>query len=175
MEGKGVQETLTPTTALAIEKDKLTRKSIHFLTVEPEKNSSRYFGSNEYLQKFSWTPKESGKILISKNPSLENAQVLTGEGEVTTALSEGLYYFKVEGDQGESLVSVFRLNKETAPEILRPRSGEKLYLLESNVLLQWKTNGHEAYLLEWNDGELHSQLVEGGAATIPVASSEKVS
>ena len=160
-------ESLNPSSALSIDGDKLSRKTIYYKVASPLKSEIKYILASEGALTFRWSPTEEASVLISQNPSLENASKYSGVGETEVTLPVGLHYFRIEGEKGSSLLSSVRLIQETAPVLLRPLTGQKVSLMEGGdpqILLQWKDDGKNSYLLEWNDGEDHSQTVKGSSA-----------
>lgn len=174
----GVSENLNTATALEIDGEKVRKKEIYFRTLLPEKSSIHYVLKSPPQVTFSWEPAEESRVIISRKPTLVNPVSIAGDPGVAADLVPGLYYYKIENEKGTSLVSTFRIIQEKAPEILRPKNGEEVSVLEgadSKILLQWKDEGADKYLLETNDGEIKSYSIDGGSATIAVASGKPFS
>src|SRR5690606_28929373 len=101
-----------------------------------------------------WSPAEEARIFIATNPQMKRARELKSPA----LLPAGHYYWRVEGEQGRSLVSSFKLIREVAPEIIRPKNGEQLELKvevdqAAEVRLQWQGSPQERYMVEW-EGEM---------------------
>jgi hypothetical protein len=168
----GVTEKLDSTTALQINGDQVTKKSIYFTPVTPAKSATVYVLNSPSPVTFTWTPDESLSVSIGKKLSLEKARKFSGNSGLLIDLSPGLYYYRLESEKGISLVSSFRVIREAAPKLFRPLDGEEVSVLDesnSNVLLQWQQVEGLNYQLEWNDGEIKSSLVSGGSAMIDMA------
>jgi hypothetical protein len=167
----GVTENLNPTSALEISGDKVSKKQIYFKTLLPEKSSILYTVNDPELVAFSWEPSEAAQIILSNKLSLEKAKTYNLSSGETLPLSPGLYYYKITGNSGTSLVNTFRIIQEKAPEVLRPDNGSEVFILEgeeSRILLQWKHEERLKYQVEWNDGESKDAIVSGGSAFINV-------
>lgn len=171
IEGAGVSENLNSQNALEISGDKLTKKTIYFSTTAPAKSEIRYVVNSSSATVFSWEPAEAAKVIISRKPTLENAQTFEGNPGLTASLVPGLYYFRVEGEKGSSLVSSFRIIQEKAPQVLRPLNGDVVSVLEeadAKILLQWKSDERLNYQVEWNDVDTKSAIVSGSSAMVNV-------
>lgn len=172
VEGKNVTENLTSDTALSLDGREVKKKTIYYKGLRPKKGDVFYTVKATSEIRLSWTPVENAKVLIDQNLSLDNPLTYEGEGEVQVNLTPGLYYYRVEGEKGTSLVEQFRIVQETAPELIRPLSGSEIDVMDTNSRLQlmWKNPTNEKYRLDWTDpkGYGHSLEVSGGGALIPV-------
>lgn len=171
IEGAGVSENLNSQSALEISGDVLTKKSIYFKTVAPEKSEIRYVLNSPAATIFSWEPAEAAKIIVSRKPSLENAQTFEGNSGLSASLIPGLYYYRLESEKGSSLVSTFRIIQEKAPKILRPLNGDVVSVLEETepkILLQWKSDEKLSHQVEWNDIDTKTVTVSGSSALVNV-------
>lgn len=164
----GVTENLTTENALAIDGDKITKKKISFKTLSPEKSSVQYISGTSAPVTFTWDPVEKVSVLVSKKPDISKAQTFELESGQSIELATGLWYFRLEGATGASLISSFRIVQEVPLKILRPRHGDSVSLMEEKIQLQWKGEPQDKFLLEWNDGEIHSMPVEHSSATVNV-------
>lgn len=168
---EGMSETLTPESALAIEGKKIQKKLIHLRVVSPAQNEVRYLAVTPAAVNFSWEPSEKAKVVLSKFPSLKNPSVIEGSSNASMALNPGLYYYRIENDQGTSLLRSMRIVKEEMPNLIRPLSSDSVDVVEgvsNEVLLQWKNSEQLNYELEWDDGELHRAQVRGTRRLVPV-------
>lgn len=168
IEGAGVSENLNSQSALEISGDVLTRKSIYFKTVAPGKSEIKYVLNSPAATVFSWEPAEAAKVIVSRKPSLENAQTFEGDSGLSASLIPGLYYYRIESEKGSSLVSTFRIIQEKAPKILRPLNGDIVSVLEEaepKILLQWKSDERLNYQVEWND---KTETVSGSSLLVNI-------
>lgn len=100
------------------------------------------------------------------------------ESGASVNVPEGLWYLRVESDKGVSLVTSFRVIKETAPEIIRPISQDEVTILEgenTEILLQWRGDERVKYLIEWKNPELRQIEVSGSSALLNIDPSKPFS
>lgn len=168
LEGDGVSESLTPQDALEIRGEKITKKKIHFQLTSPVQGSIRYALNVPSDVIFAWEPLEEGNLFISDRQDMKNAAPLKALSGVTVPLSQGLWYYKVENDNGPSLTGSFRIIKEVPLKVIRPANGAEISIPHDKLLLQWETGFAKRFLLEWNDGEVHSREVANGSAEVTV-------
>lgn len=168
LEAAGVTENLTTENALSIDGDKITKKKISFKTQQPEKSSVQYISEVSAPITFTWEPAEKVSVLVSKKPDISKATSYELESGQSIELATGLWYYRLEGATGASLISSFRIVQEVPLKILRPRHGDQVSLLEEKIQLQWKGEPQDKFLLEWNDGEIHSMSVDHASASVDV-------
>jgi hypothetical protein len=143
LEKDGKTTALDEKTAIVVEGDNYTTKVIAYNLNAPAKQSVLYTGADFSEVQFSWTGEEVGSIRISTRQDLSDAVAEPINGNsFRKSLGTGQYFWKIEGEKGDSLVSEFRLVKEIAPEILRPKSGDEIDVLvdengSRNVRLEW--------------------------------------
>ncbi len=146
-------------TALVIDGEKFTTRVIAFSLVTPAKHSLLYTGVDPYEVNFTWTGNSSGKILIARSSNFSDQSEDNFEGNsFTKLLPAGHYYWKLESAEGTSLVSDFRITKEFAPEILRPKDDEVLDVMvdekgENSVRLEWDSPDAKAFLIKITEGQ----------------------
>jgi hypothetical protein len=170
VESAGLVENLTPASALEINGNQMVKKAIYFKTLAPAKGEIFYTAAEFKRTNFMWTPQEEARVIVSHTPSMKK----TVSHASTADLKPGLYYYKIESDEGSSLINSFRIIQEVSPIILRPLDGETINILQVNspkVLLQWESQERLKYLVEWNDGDSHSKIVQGGSTLIGVKDS----
>ncbi len=154
LEKDGKTTALDENVALVVEGGQYSTKVISFVTVSPARHSQIYTGKEEASITFNWTGDADGKILISREADFNKSISSVVEGNSFRAsLAVGHYYWKLTGEKGESLVSEFRIVKEMAPEILRPKDGEVVDVLmdengKGNVRLEWDAENAEVFTLE---------------------------
>jgi hypothetical protein len=171
IEGAGVSENLNTQSALEISGDDVKKHAIYFKSLSPLQGETNYILNPPGQISFTWEPVEPAKVLISHKASLEEPQIFQGDSGLIASLEPGLYYYKIVGSQGTSLVSSFKIIQENAPKILRPRNGETVSVIEGTnpkILLQWKGNERVDHLLEWESGETKSLSVSGASALVNV-------
>ena len=154
LEKDGKTTSLDENIALVVEGGNYSTKVISFVPTSPARHSLIYTGADSSEVNFTWTGDTSGKILISATPDL--SQPISGTVDGTsyrTTLPAGHYYWKLAGEKGESLISEFRIVREVAPEILRPKNGEMVDVLmdengKGTVRLEWDAENAETFTLE---------------------------
>lgn len=173
VEAAGVVENLDVSNALSIEGSAVNKKNIYFKATSPKQNEVIYRNLANGPVTFAWSPDEDAKIILSTKPSLVGGSTYEGRSGLSPALPDGLYYYRIESEKGTSLLNSFRVMEEKAPVILRPFTGQKVNVLSEKptLLLQWKDEARETYLIEWFDGEAHSQTVKGSSLTLPIKQS----
>ncbi len=175
---EGVSEKIGTDTALAIDGKNISRKKIYYQVQSPENNSIKYVLNLPANMTFGWTPPEKAKVHLSKKASMENPVIHDLASGGALKVSEGPWYVRVESESGVSLVTSFRVIKETPPEILRPISGDEVTILEgenSEILLQWKGDERSNYLVEWKNPELKSLEVSGPGTLLNIDPSKPFS
>lgn len=100
--------------------------------------------------KFNWKAKVKGsgdvnyKLLVSKSPSLKNAQVFSTlkKSYEVDYLPPGTYYWKVSSNNGDGPISNFKVPTPSSPRPLLPEADSILAISmeqkAANVTLQWK-------------------------------------
>lgn len=171
VEKNGKIETIDKTTALKVSGDTLEKKKISLALARPLANEIFYTLTNQQEIILDWSPDVAAKVIISDDQSFKTRQELEGEGSATSNLSSGTFYWKVESSEGVSLVSSFKVQQEFAPEILRPKEGEKIRLpaqenLRPELFLQWKGTKAQKYLVEWEDSKINSLQVQGSGVLV---------
>jgi hypothetical protein len=167
VEGNGLAETISPDLALEVDGEKVEKKKIAFKALSPM--GILYVSEPRTSVSFEWNPAHGAQIVIGKNPSLKGAQGLTKNSGDSLELTPGRYFYRIENEEGTSLVQSFRLIQEVAPVLVRPLQGEQV-LLEKNsdqgISLQWKDKERLTYDLEWDDGLLHTEVITGGSTVV---------
>jgi hypothetical protein len=168
VESAGQVENISPELALEIEGDKLRTKEIAYQAISPQRGEIFYTIELQLPVRFSWEPSQEAVVLLSRSPQMEKPQRLTTP---SVELTPGIYYWRVEGEKGISLIQSFRIQKEVAPKILRPKNGETVELIHNELILQWQGKPRESYLLEWHDGILHTEKIAATSAVIKIEGS----
>ncbi len=159
LEKDGEITPLDEKTALVIEGEKFTTKMIAFNLVTPAKHALLYTGAELYEVKFTWTGNTSGKILLARTSDFSDQTAESFAGNTfTKSLPPGQYFWKLESEEGTSLVSDFRITREAPPEILRPRTGDVLDIMvdengERQVRLEWDSPDAKAFVVEITEGQ----------------------
>lgn len=154
LEKDGKTTALDQKTALVVEGENYSTRAIIYNLNQPARQALLYTGAEMSEVQFSWTGEASGTIMIATNPGFTGA--ITGvseDGKFSRALPAGHYFWKLEGKEGQSLTSEFRLIQETPPEILRPRDGATVdVLLDENkagvLRLEWDAESSTGYEIE---------------------------
>lgn len=160
LEKNGKTFTLDEKIALVVEGDKFSTKTLSFTPVAPSRQAIFYTGADSYDVAFSWTGESNGTVTISRNADLSEPILGNVEGSsYRRVLPPGHYFWKLSGEKGESLVSDFRIEKEAAPEILRPKNLETVDVLEDVngvglVRLEWEGAGAQEFEVETSDSEI---------------------
>lgn len=156
VQAQNLTESLTPDNAIEIDGETITKKKIYFRTVSPEQGAVKYVFNTPTDVVFSWEPQEHATLLISRNRDLKDAEVHIADPSVSVSLEEGLWYYRIESDKGPSLIGSLRIIKETPPAIIRPKEGEEVTVPEDKLLLQWDAQNAKRFVVEWDDGEIHT-------------------
>lgn len=164
VEKDGEVTTLNETTALVIEGEKFSKRVIAFTPLSPARHSVIYTGADSYEVNFTWSGKESGNIILATSPDFADQTAERFQGnKFTKVLPVGQYYWKLESDEGTSLVADFRIVKELPPEILRPKNNEALDLMidetgKKTVRLEWESPEANTFSLELTEAGKTSQI-----------------
>lgn len=159
VEKDGLSENLNTQSALEITDEGLKRKVIYFKALRPVRGEVDYILNRMASVQFEWEPNESAKVIVSRKSNLENPQIAEGAGSSSLNLSTGLYYYRIENAKGSSLLNSFKLVQEVPPKLIRPLNGDEMSVLEGEeqvVSLQWQNPERLQYVLEWDDGEVHT-------------------
>lgn len=175
VETNGVRESLNPETALQIQGNKISKKKISFRTLSPVKGFVKYVSSSTVDILFNWSPADRAEILLSKRPDMNNSEAFQISAGESLNVSPGLWYYRVQNESGSSLVSSFRIIQEEALTIIRPLQGEEVNILRNEVVLQWKGEKQDKFLVEWNDGQIHQRDIPSTSAIISVKPGTKFS
>lgn len=174
VEAKGISETLSKTSAIAINGDQLVKKDIHFVV---QATSEIFTAQNLISVKFNWEPLEEASLIISTQNDFTNPIKVSGAGSANLELAPGHYYYKVESSAGSSLIGSFKIIQEFPPIILRPKQGEEIKLFEGTdkIYLQWEAQSGLNYMVEWKDESSHVEKINSGPLAIPAQASGKIS
>ena len=146
---------------------------LSFTITAPKRNEVRYVLTTPVAVEFSWDPYEQAQVIFSRTLNFNKPITMDGEGKVERKLTQGLHYYRVESENGVSLLNSIRIIKETPPVIIRPLHGHEVSLLEgedSLILLQWKNDEKLSYLIEWDNGESYSFTTTQDRATLDIKS-----
>jgi|GEM_PF-1981706 len=171
VEKEGLVENLNDQTALEISGEKIQKKNIYFTVSAPKRNEVRYALNTPVAVEFIWVPQEKAKVIFSRTLNFKNSISMDGGGKVERKLTRGLHYYRIESENGISLLNSIRIIKEKSPEIIRPLHGREVSLLEgeaSLILLQWKNDEKLPYLIEWENGDSYSFTTRQDRATLDV-------
>ena len=171
IEKDGLIENLNDKTALEITGDKIQKKNIHFEVVAPERSEVRYVSDTPVNVQFLWEPREEARAIFSRKLNFDKAVTVAGLGEIEKELYQGLHYYRIENEKGVSLLNSIRIIKETSPEIIRPRDGEEVSLLEGEdplILIQWKNDEKLPHKIEWENGDSYSFTTSEARATLDI-------
>jgi hypothetical protein len=159
LEKDGEVTPLDEKTALVIDGEKISTRTIAFTPLTPAKQSQLYTGAESYEVHFTWSGNSSGKLLIARSSDFSDTRTeIVSGSQFTKVLSPGHYYWKLESDEGSSLVSDFVIARETSPEILRPKNDEAIDVMvnesgEKSVRLEWEYPDAKAFLVEISEGQ----------------------
>lgn len=162
LEKDGKTTALDTKTALIVDGEKYSTRTMAFVPELPARKKLFYTGSDLFEVTFTWSGETSGSILISSEPDLKDAVKESIEGNrFVKGLSPGHYYWKLTSDKGDSLTSEFRIIKEVPPEILRPKNGEELDVLvnpegSNSLRFEWESEAASAFQLEVMEDKLLS-------------------
>ena len=167
-----VAEKLDTTGSLVIDGETVTKKKISYQVSSP---NIVYAAEVPTDVLFKWTPGHATKFHISDSTDFSYAETReVAASEISLSLSDGIYYYWVEGESGKSLIQKMRVVQESAVDLIRPLSGESVDIIQDaspELHLQWKDFGKLNYLVEWFDGEMHSAKTQGMSLKVPVRNS----
>lgn len=167
-----LQESLTAANSLIVKDGKVTREKQFFKQIEPNPQDIIFSDQDLTPLSFSWEPQTSAKVKISNSLDMKESQVIEGVPPFSHNLNEGHYYWKLESDQGSSLVKSFRIVREAPPRIIRPSPDERFYLLRGDetpkIHFQWEGEGKSVYDFEWDKVISHEEKVLGPNLYLPV-------
>lgn len=153
-DGKSVQK-IDQSQMVVLEGEKLSLKKIAYDLLSPGRGQ-KIFLKNESAQiDFAWTPEDEGEVslqdMAGNSFSVEGKRAL---------LPPGSYRWRVTSESGSSLESTFSVMKVHPPEVLRPKSGEKILLApkeeeKGKLTLQWISSEEEVDV-EWRLGSLRN-------------------
>lgn len=173
LEKDGKTLTLDEKIALVVEGGEYSTKTLSFVPVTPARQELLYTGAELYDVSFSWTGEASGVISLSRNADFSEAMTEKVEGSTyKKSLPPGHYFWKLSAESGESLVSDFRVVKEVAPEILRPKDGEAIDVLDdvkgfpAGVRLEWEAGDGLKYEAEANDTQVNNHTLTDNPSVI---------
>ncbi len=157
LEKDGKTTELDEKTALIVDGENYSTRTLAYVPESPVREKLFHTGSESFEVNFSWTGETSGEILISRSADMKDAIKEKIDGlRFSTTLSPGHYFWKLTGEKGESLTSEFRILKEVAPEILRPKNGDEIDVLVNpdgtNVIrLDWESPDATKFELQVNE------------------------
>lgn len=172
----GKVETLNEKLSLKVSENEIKTEQVTITLLEPVLDENIYTIQHQNEVYFRWSSQGRARISVSQSPSFKDAFIFEGTESIKVSLEPGSYYWQVEDKVGASLIGHFSLIQEVQPKILRPLDGEKLILPIENeksaeIFLQWEGAANTEYVVEWNDGEIHSKKVLGSGSVIELTES----
>lgn len=172
-DGKKTQK-INPSQFVAIQGEEIKLKKISYELLSPKRGEKIYLKENLKKITFEWSPSEEGEVHLEDSSGKSIA--LKSQ---SANLGPGGYRWKVFSESGASLETPFSLISVKSPEILRPRSGEKVQLAPKenapgNLTFQWEETGYPIKL-EWTQGAgIESTETDGSSHTINLNSSQTI-
>lgn len=173
----GKVTTLNEKTAVVVEKDNFSTRVLAYKNLRP--HQALLFGaagSARHPVTFTWEGgDDEAQLHLGQRPDLSDARTMSVSGSShELILEEGDYFWKLSGKSGESLTRTFRLRAERPPEILRPRSGDKVEVYQDEtgqglVRLDWSSPEAADFLVEINGV---TQSTQKETLTVPVEEQE---